>query len=199
MQDNSQEVPGLAEAVEQEATRRQLAFSDTLLPIGGVWVKQFTPAHWVRLGLIGSPYLGGDRGTPFSVRGVLEFLWIVSPEYTPGSFWRQLWFYVKHYRAIKPVTGIHILDYLDAAFMDSPPRKVGAGPIGRSYYAGVTSICDYFANAYGWDDTVTMGKPLARLFQYYNCVRQRTQENPVLFNPLSDAARSRWQHSQHGG
>lgn len=198
MQDNSQEVPGLAEAVEQEATRRQLAFADTPIRISGVRVNQFTPAQWVRLGLIGSPFLGGNRGTAYSTVSVLEFLWIVSPSYRVGSFWGQLWFYVRHYRAIKPVTAIRIFDYLDAAFMDAPPSRKGAS-VQRSYFAGVTSLCDFFASEYGWDDTVTMSKPLARLFQYFNCVRARKDDKAILFNPISDGVRSRWLHSQHHG
>ena len=193
MQDNSKEIPEVAAAIEQEGTRRQIAFSPTLVQIGAVWVSQFTPSHWVALGLIRSPFLGGDRGTPFTTVSVLEFLWIVSPDYREGAFWRQLWFFVKHYRAIKPSTGHKVFDYLDAAFMDSPPSKVGAA-IQRSYYAGATSLCDFFAAEYGWDDSVTMSKPLARLFQYLNCVRARKQDKPILFNPLSDKARSEALH-----
>lgn len=198
MQDNSQEIPGFAEAIEKEQTRRQVAFADTPLPISGVWVKQFTPAHWVSLGIIGSPFLGGNRGTAFSTVAVLEFLWICSPEYRPGSFWRELWFYAKHYRQIKPATARAIFDYLDAAFQDSPPSPVGPTDR-RSYYAGVTSICDFFASEYGWDDSVTMAKPLARLFQYFNCVRKRKDPKAIMFNP-SDAVRSKWLHERasHG-
>jgi hypothetical protein len=192
MQEQPQ-IPGLAEAIDQEQTRRQLAFDDTLLPIGGVWVKQFTPYHWVKLGIIRSPFLGGDRGSAFSTVSVLEFLWICSPAYRPASFWGQLCFYVKNYRRIKPVTANLILDYLEAAFMDRPGGRVGSAEM-RSYYAGVTSICDYFAKEYGWDDAITMGKPIARLFQYYNCIRQRSESKPILFNPLSDRVRSQALH-----
>jgi hypothetical protein len=192
----TEQVQELAEAIDQEQTRRQLAFADTLLPIGGVWVRQFTPNHWVSLGLIRSPFLGGNRGTAFSTTSVLEFLWIVSPGYRQGSFWRQLWFYVRNYRAIKPATAHAIFDYLDAAFMDAPGTQKGAAQQ-RSYYAVVTSLCDFFGKHYGWDDTVTMSKPLARLFQYFNCVRSRTEERPILFNPLSDKARARLVHP-HG-
>lgn len=183
------------EAVGQEHSRRQLAFDDTLLPVGGVWVRQFTPTHWVKLGIVRSPFLGGDRGAVLSVVSVLEFLWICSPGYRAGSFWGQLWFYLRNYRHIKPATAFAIFDYLDAAFMDTPPGRVGAAQQ-RSYYAGVTSLCDFFAAEYGWDDSVTMGKPLARLFQYFNCVRKRRDSQAILFNPLSDRARAAQLH--HG-
>lgn len=195
MQDNFKEIPEVAAAIEQEGIRRQLAFSDTPIRISGVRVNQFCPAQWVKLGLIGSPFLGGNRGTPYSTVSVLEFLWIISPSYKVGSFWGQLWFYVRHYRAIKPSTATRIFEYLDAAFMDSPPSRMGES-VRRSYFSGVTSLCDFFASEYGWDDSVTMRKPLARLFQYYNCVRARKDDKAILFNPLSDKARA---NAIHGG
>lgn len=193
MKDNStEEIPGLAEAIDKEQTRRQLAFSDTLLPIAGVWVKQFTPLHWVNLGLCRSPFLGGDRGAPGSTVAVLEFLWIVSPSYVQGAYWRQIWFYLRHYRAIKPMTALAIFDYLEAAFQDSPPSQKTAASQ-RSYYAGVTSLCDFFAREYGWDDAATMSKPLGRLFQYFNCSRKQADPQAVMFNP-SDRVRGMAQH-----
>jgi len=177
-----EQIPGLAEAIEREKTRRELAFSGTLLPVGGVWLLQFTPFHWVNLGLVRSPFLGGDRGSPFSAVPILEFLWICSPAYRPGAYWRQLWFYFRNYRAINPATTAAILDYLDGAFMDSPPSTGKPGDR-RSYYAGITSLCDFFATEYGWDDAATMAKPLARLFQYFNYARKRNDPKAVLFNP----------------
>jgi hypothetical protein len=93
---------------------------------------------------------------------------------------------------------MQVFEYLDAAFMDRPGGRVGAAEM-RSYYAGVTSICDFFAKEYGWDDAVTMSKPIARLFQYYNCIRSRTESKPILFNPLSDRVRSEWMHKRHAG
>ena len=189
MQDN--ENSELVAAIEREQTRRQLAFSSTLLPVGGAWVQQFTPAHWVALGLVRSPFLGGDRGSPFSTVSVLEFLWICSPSYRQNSFWRQLWFYVRHVRTIQPATAAGIFGYLDAAFMDAPPSSGGLDR--RSYYAGVTALCDFFACEYGWDDSVIMSKPLARLFQYFNCARKRKDPAAVMFNP-SDKVRGQILH-----
>lgn len=195
MQEN--DIPGLKEAIDQEQTRRQLAFSGSLLPVAGIWVEQFTPNHWVRLGLIRSPFLGGDRGDAFSTVAVLEFLWNVSPGYQPGSFWGQLWFFAKHYRSIRPASAVAIFDYLDAAFMDSPPKQKSSF-VPPSYYASTTSLCDFFAQEYGWDDTLTMSKPLARLFQYMNLNRQRRAKDAPLFNPLSDRVRGAALHKANG-
>ena len=193
MQDNaSQEIPGLAAAEDNEQTRRQLAFSGTLLPIAGVWCQQFTPAHWVNLSLVRSPFMGGDRGNSRSVVSILEFLWIVSPSYRPGSFWRMLFFYARHYRKIKPATAAEIYDYLDAAFQDAPAGS-GNKTASRSYYAGVASLCDFFAEEYGWQDGCTLGTPIARLFQYYNVARKRKDPQAILFNP-SDRVRAQAQH-----
>lgn len=177
-------IPELAAAIEQEKTRREIAFSGTLIPVAGVWLNQFTPLHWVNLGLIRSPFLGGDRGSMFSAVAILEFLWICSPDYRPGSYWRQLWFFIRHYRAINPMTAAAIFAYIDAAFMDSPPTPAGqvAGDR-RSYYAGVTSLCDFFGTEYGWDDAATMAKPMARLFQYFNHARRRNDPHAIMFNP----------------
>jgi len=124
---------------------------------------------------------------------ILEFLWICSPAYRPGAYWRQLWFFARNFRAINPATAPAILEYLDAAFMDAPPTS-GKSSDRRSYYAGITAICDFFALEYGWDDAAIMAKPIARLFQYYNCIRSRTESKPILFNPLSDRVRSQAQH-----
>lgn len=189
-------IPGLAEAIDQEQTRRQLAFADTLIQIGGVWVKQFTPGHWINLGLIRSPFLGGDRGTPFSTVGVLEFLWICSPDYRPAAFWRQLWFFFRHYSKINPATAMEIYDYLAAAFQDSPPQPVGVQVDRRSYYASVASLCDFFAAEYGWSDTLTMQTPIARLFQYFSCIRKRKDPKAILFNP-SDRVRAKALHQRN--
>ena len=195
MQSNIEEIPGLAEAIEKEQTRRNLAFSDSLLPVGGVWVQQFTPWHWVNLGLIRSPFLGGDRGQPYSSAAVLEFLWIVSPQYRPAAYWRQLWFFVRNYGTIRPATAAAIYDYLDAAFQDAPARQIGA-PQSRSYFAGITSLMDFFGREYGWDDAMTMRKPLARLFQYFKCHQQRNDPKMPLFNP-SDRVRGQALHARN--
>lgn len=191
----TEQIKGLAEAIDQEQTRRNLAFADTLLPVGGVWVKQFNPFHWVSLGLVRSPFLGGDRGDAFSTVSVLEFLWVCSPQYQPGAFWRQLWFYVRHYRSIRPATALAVFDYLEAAFQDAPATQRGQADR-RSYYAGVTSLCDFFAAEYGWDDSQTMQKPIARLFQYFNCVRKRKDPQAIMFNP-SDRVRGQAQHQRN--
>ena len=135
----------------------------------------------VSLGLIRSPFIGGN-GSAFSNIAVLEFLWVCSPQYRHGSFWRQLWFFFRNYRAIKPETSRGIADYMEAAFMDSPPSS-GAIYSSKSYYSGVTALCDMFAREYGWSDTETMHKPFGRLFQYVNYIRRKNDKTAPLFNP----------------
>jgi len=183
MQDNATEFPELAEAIERERDRREIAFSDTLLPVAGVWLKQFTPFHLVSLGLVRSPFIGaGGAETP--TIAVLEFMWICSPGYRQGSFWRELWFYVRHFRSVHPSAVSAIREYLDAAFMDSPPSASGGKSYrDKSYYAGVTALCDLFASEYGWSDRETMHKPFARLFQYANYIRRKNDKGAVMFNP----------------
>lgn len=193
MQEPPHEVPGLAAALHLEQERRQLAFCDTLLPIGRAWAKQFTAAHWVALGLIGSPFLGGNRFTPFSRPAVLEFLWIVSPDYVAGSRLRALWFWLRNFSAVQPATARAIFDYLDAAFQDMPSCTASADR--RSYYAGVASLVDLFAREYGWGDNQIMHTPLARLYQYFRCVDKHHNPRAIMHNP-SDRVLGKWQHER---
>lgn len=180
------------EAVEAESTARNFAFLDVAEGVNGVAVRPMTLNDVMVLDGIRSPFMVGGR-TP-TPHDLVVFLWLQSPNYTPGKF--ALWRFSRRCRELNySDTCKAVVEYLDAAFMDSPGGRRG----GESYYSFAAGIVDALASQYGWPEKEILNLPLKRIWQYLNCVKARLSPKPVLFNPLSGKVRRDWLVSMNEG
>lgn len=187
---NLAEIPGYADAQRREREARDLAFCDWPVPLCGLSVNQFTLTHLLVLGNCDNAFVAGGAPTP---EDVAFFLWAVSPEYAPNdaakrdSFVSEISGRIKYMEACR-----EIAEYMTAAFQDAPP---GSDAQNKAYTSFAATFCDLFASEYGWDDSQTMRKPVARLFQLYRRIQKRANPKAVLFNP-SDRVISRYLMAQ---
>lgn len=187
---NLAEIPGYAEAQKQEREARDLAFCDWPVPLCGLSVRQFTLTHLLILGNCDNAFVSG--GVP-EAEDVAFFLWVVSPDYVPNDVRIRNRFLKRVARKVKFFAAIaEINDYLKDAFQDSPQ---GTGVQSKAYTSFAATYCDLFAHEYGWDDALTMRKPIARLFQLYRRIQKRTNPKAVLFNS-SDAVIGKYLQAQ---
>lgn len=187
---NLAEIPGYAEAQKQEREARDLAFCDWPVPLCGLSVRQFTLTHLLILGNCDNAFVSG--GVP-EAEDVAFFLWVVSPDYVPNDVRTRNRFLKRVARKVKFFAAIaEINDYLKDAFQDSPQ---GTGVQSKAYTSFAATYCDLFASEYGWDDSLTMRKPIARLFQLYRRIQKRTNPKAVLFNS-SDAVIGKYLQAQ---
>jgi len=188
---NLAEIPGYADAVRSEREARDLAFCDWPVPLCGLNVHQFTLTHLLILGNCENAFVTGGKAP--EVEDVAFFLWVVSPDYVPNDnaarnrFLRSIRRKVKFFAAVREIG-----EYVQAAFQDAP--QGGAGET-KSYTSFAATYCDLFASEYGWDDSQTMRKPIARLFQLYRRIQKRANPRAILFNQ-SDRVLSRHLASQ---
>ena len=173
----TEEIPAYEAARKAEQEARDLAFCDWPVPLCGLEVKQFTYLHLLVLGNCGNAFVEGGEPT---VEDVAFFLWVVSPEYRPNCEAKRNEFIEAIAERVQFMASCReIYEYLDAAFMDSPG---GSGAPGKSYTSFVAPICDIFAHEYGWDDQVTLNKPVARLNQLLRRIRVRRNPKAIQFN-----------------
>lgn len=176
------EIPGYAEALEKEREFRDLAFCDWQIPLCGLSVNQFSYLHLLILGNCENAFTEGATPMP---EDVAFFLWVVSPEYVPNNPAKRDEFIEAIAEKVKFIEGCKaIYEYLDAAFQDAPGG--GANVPTKVYTSFVAPICDLFAHEYGWDDQVTMRKPVARLYQLVRRIQRRNNPQAIMFN-RSDA------------
>jgi hypothetical protein len=172
-------------AVEAESTARNFAFVDVAEDVNGVAVRPMTLRDVMVLDGIKSPFMVG--GSAPSPQDLIVFLWLQSPSYSPSSF--KLWLFTRKHRSLNYAdTCKAIINYIDAAFMDSPGGKRS----GESFYSFAACIVDSLANQYGWREQDILNMPLKRIWQYMNCIKARLSPKPVLFNPLSGKVRREW-------
>jgi hypothetical protein len=190
---NYAEIPGYAEACKKEQEIRDLAFCEWLVPLCGIQVKQFTYLHLLILANCENAFVEANRP---QAEDVAFFLWVVSPDYRPNDTAARDEFIEAIAEKVKFLPACQeIYDYLNNAFQDSPASSGGSA---KSYTSFVAPICDLFAHEYGWDDQVTIKKPIARLYQLIRRIQKRNNPQAIMFN-RSDAQISKWLASLNGG
>lgn len=202
MADLLDQIPGLREAVEKENHVRTSAFLPLTETVEGFDLLPMTLRHLLALRSINSPLLAPS--VPPSPLQLVAFLWLLNPAYTTGDS-RVKRKFLKRCRAFVPrpmmfehsesafkrqqnslILAGKILhaarNYVEETFMDMPGQKTVAGYV-KSYFSDAAYLCAIFAREFGWDDELTMGKPLKRIFQYLKEMKAHGKAAPVLFNP----------------
>jgi hypothetical protein len=148
--------------------------------ICGIESLPFAPLHFVRLAAACSPFVCGGREP--NMVDVSNFLWAVSPIYNPQSRWKKFRHWLRYYKAVRKlmlpelVSGID--EYLDEAWMDSPP-KPDASKRHRSFYCPVVSLIRVLCPAYNMTPESVLNTPYKCLFQLAKPVLAQIADVPM--------------------
>jgi hypothetical protein len=175
------QIPGLAEAIEQEQLVRHAAFLDLPETLCGRDVPALTLRHVLILESIQSPLVVGGFVQLTDLAAF--FLTLL-----PARGWRRFWLLRFIAKLDLPPSIAEISDYMREGLQDAPGGESGGNFI--SYFSNAAIWVDALAHEYGWPEPVILNLPLKRLFQYAKVIARRNGD-PILFNP-SDKVRGQW-------
>ena len=181
MENLTQQIPGLAEAIEAEQHVRDTSFLELPECVGGFDLKPLTLRHILLLNSIGNKFVTGGHPTSIDI-GVFM---CVAGEWTGA----KKFFMLRRLGRKNPEKiSNEIVELLKETFQDAPATSGTSASV--SYYSFAAQIVDLFGKEYGWTDGQTLSVPLKRLFQYIKPIAVRNS-NATLFNP-SDKVRGEW-------
>lgn len=164
----TEDIPGFKEAVEAEKFSRNASFFALTENILGFECLPMTLEHFLILQIAESPILKGGNMT---IPQIAQFLWILSPNYSPKSIWHRGWFFRRCRKTFGLNTEEHqfnaavIMDMCEAYMADTFQDAQGGGNESKSYYSDVTSVCATLAREHHQPKAVTMKTPLKQIFQ----------------------------------
>lgn len=177
----------------KESVIREFAFLDITQDICGVEVKQLTPLHFIYLDFLNSPFI--NPRDDISPGDVYQFLYVVSTEYRKNDKQHYEEFVKRFVDIDLQKTIDEICQYIQEAFLDSPPATVGPKSNHRPYTAWIVEYIHMIASEYGWVDEYILNLPFTRIFQYIKIIDVRrciaSGQKPVQFNKFSDAAKAK--------
>lgn len=188
------EVPGYADAIDRETRGRDIAFLGLTEFICGIEVLPFSPYHFLRLSLVGCPFVCGGIPEP---EDVSRFLWVVSPKFKDNALmltrWRRNQFVAMKCRPLVSSDQIDntiqaIGKYLEFALSDCDGDSSGSK---RSSFSCAAGLVDRLASEYGWSEQTILRMPFNKLFQLLRSLQLRHDPECPLINP-SDKIRLRW-------
>ena len=166
----------------KEADRRDVQLSMVCAPefIGKSWVMPMTLGRLLFLDAINHPFLTGQ---PTDRNGVLDFLWIMSPQFSPGNrkaakkFFRRYWF--------KEIDAGPLREYLAEEFADEGTSK-------EPDPTWIAQLVDVIASEYGWSEREIFDIPLKRIFRYSEAIVARRSDSKTInfTTPKTDAVRN---------
>jgi hypothetical protein len=176
--------PRIAEAREADRRALQLSLVGTPELIGKSWVMPMTLDRLLILEAIDHPFLTGN---PAGREAVINFLWIMSPDFVAGKpratkrFFRRFWF-----RRVDPAP---LMEYLGREF-DGEGKGDGKPPDP----SWVAKLVDVMASEYGWSEAEIFQIPLKRIFRYAEAmVARRDDRGSVQFTtPRADSVRNEY-------
>lgn len=205
------DIPEYAKSVAQERFVRDSAFLGVTETVCGFELKPLTLRNYLLLRILNSPLLTNEVPSPTEIA---QFLWLNSAEYSlddvarrrflkrcrrftpppaPLLFMTKRWqrkYNIALIEAAKCVVAIRA--YVNEAVMDAPPHKVGGG-WKPDYYSVIAFWCGLFEYQYTPD--FILNCPLKVLYQFFNEIRERKGDKPIMCNP-SDSVRNKWQLEQ---
>jgi hypothetical protein len=212
------EIPGYAAAVFRERVVRDASFLPITESIGPFEVLPMTLRQMLLLKLLRSPMLWDETPSPDDLR---DFLWLLSPDYTPepsrakktfAKRCRKL-FYPPRFLPLfntegarrrhrlrcvaKVAIAASIIDraraYVRETMQDRPPQAVQVNGVGfdPDYYSDGAFFCALFGREFGWSPDQTLSMPVKQVYQFLNEMKQHHGSNVPLCNP-SDQVRADW-------
>ncbi len=212
---NILEIPDYARAVVEERTIRDAAFLGITESIGAFEVVPMTLRQHAILRVMRHPLLGKEMPSPVDLA---NFLWLLSPGFTPQNTWAKrrfmrlcrrtffpprylplintAWARARHHRkhdarmAVAAEIVTKARAYVAETMQDKPPsvQTVGFEP---EYFSDAAHFCASFGREYGWSQEEVLEMPLKRVFQYCNELKLHHGSKIPLCNP-SDRVRSAW-------
>lgn len=203
---DSKQIPGYVEAVERQDFIRDAAFLGLNETICGIEVSPMTFRHLLWLQTIQSPFVGaGVMGFETLHLGVAAFFKTIAPFQKPsfmGGFDKmELISFIKKVGRLQPGTAIKgVREFVSETFLDSPG---GGEKIGVSFYSSGAAAVNRICSKYGGQNPNPMiypsavDMPLKVVFQLLKCMKLDDNPKAILFNGLSDRAKSVWMNSQN--
>lgn len=191
-----QDVPGYAEAARREDDLRAVPFLGVEERLAGLPAAPLTLRRVQWLTFCRSPFLlkldaEALMEKPDIAADIMLFLWIVSPQFQPGSERARNRFFVAN-RAVMKLDARKViqdaLDYVEEGFLDGGENS---GEESRSYYSTSAAIVGFFHRHYGLQIDV-WENGWAR-----NLVRKLTGQPNVLDIPLRIAFQLIRVHQKH--
>lgn len=184
------EIPGLRDAIAKENFVREVPFLGVTERIAGFEVVQMTLEQFLLLRLIKSPFIVGGR---ISRTKLVQFLWFLSPHYSPRSRFRKTihgFLCSCRLGSDEGFAGaiMEAMEYIDDTLQDWPSSAEGAETV--QYFSDPAAIVGQFGREYGWPPQVTLKTPLKIILQLVKEIRAAHGEK-LLFNP-SDRVKSDW-------
>ena len=180
----------ILDAVAREKSLRDAAWLDLPARICGMEFRQMTVRHYLVLDGVDSPFVRGGIPTP---EQLAQFLWIVSPSFTPDE--GEALRFTKEIGKLPFTQAVQeSLAYVEQTFLDAPQgaKRDDGSP---DYFSWLSSIVDALGSEYGWKPFEIMEMPLRQVFQLLRVIRRRHDPKAVLFNNLSDRAKLDWVQS----
>lgn len=176
--------PRIAEARDEDRRVLQRSLISSPELVGRAWVVPMNLTRLLILESIDHPFL---TGLPAGRESVLNFLWIMSPQFKEGNpkaakrFFRRFWF-----RRVDPEP---LREYLANEFADEGKRD-GKPP----EPAWVAQLVDVLAHEYGWAEAEIFAIPLKRIFRYAEAmVGRRSESGAIDFTtPRADKMRHQY-------
>ena len=197
------DIPEYADAVSRESVIRDASYLDLTETVCGFELLPMTLRHYITLRTAGNPILNGGFPSPDEM---VSFLWILSPDYTPGiraarRFVRRCLMFIPpslpwlrtsramarwELRARKVAIEFNDVligcrKYAVETFIDSPPGTVTGYT--KRYYSDATAICAMLAREYGWRESDILNMPMKRIHQYLTELRRTNRPGDPLGNP----------------
>lgn len=174
----------IQEALAREKSARDAAWMAVPARICGLECVQMTMRHYLMLDAVDSPFVRGGLPTP---EQLAQFLWIVSPSFTPDE--GEALKFAKEIGKLPFTQAVkESLDYVETTFLDAPQGS-GKGDEGPSFYSWVTSLIDALASEYGWHPFEVLEMPLRQVFQLLRAMKKRHDPKCGMINSLSDRAK----------
>ena len=190
--DLNKEIPDYQSLVAKQDLIRAVAFLGLREKICGIaWFE-----------VIESPFLGFKEWEPARVgTDIAAFFKVVSP-FHPARKMLDSLRQKKFMHAVGRLDAgnaiSEIREFVSESFMDAP---AGSGKNGESYYSSAAAIAHRLCKNYsGLSPDSAVDVPLKVAFQLLKILRAEEQaavgRKPILFNHLTDAAKSRWMNQQ---
>ena len=209
------DIEGYAEAVEKQDLVRDVAFLGVPEIICGISVAPMTFRHLLWLQMIESPLIGaGEPDVTTLHLAIAGFFKTLAPLDKPSFMLTQ--FDLKQRKELKsfmrqvgklkaPEALKSIREFVSETFMDAPG---GGEDKTESYFSIGAALTHRLAKNYplnanpyiypgALDVPLKAGFQLLKLIKADDCAE--AGKKPVLFNGLSDAAKSRWLESENKG
>ncbi len=186
------DVPGLRDAMraawERQENVRLETYLDFRRDVAGFPVVQFTLRHWIRLELMGNPFVAGGKKT---TAAALSLLWQLSPKFIKGNSPLARWRRFRHRlyyerlcllllrRKHLHLDLVALVDkWVDDQFLDAPggPHRESPSPDKKQLLrttSFVADLMDDIAGDYHWRMGEILDLPLPQLWQARNAILER--------------------------